>query len=93
MKRTVCASTFSTTAGVPSALRIHPGTVGIRSLFRTTSLYQKTISSAVKGAPSDQRAPGRSRMVQVLKSADDCQPAAIFGSILAPSGEKRARAS
>ena len=56
-------------------------------------MYQKTMSSAVKAAPSDQRAPFRSRIVQVLKSGDDCQPAAIFGSILAPSGEKRTSAS
>ena len=58
-----------------------------------TSLCQKTMSSAVKGAPSDHRAPLRSWIVQILKSGDDCHPAAIFGSILAPSGEKRASAS
>ena len=56
-------------------------------------MYQNRMSSAVKGAPSDQRAPLRSLMVQTLKSGDDCQPAAIFGSILAPSGEKRTSAS
>ena len=93
MKRTVWASTFSTDAGVPSPFRIQPGTTGIRSLFRTTSLYQNMMSSAVKAVPSDHRAPFRRRMVQVLKSGEDCQPAAIFGSILAPSGEKRTSAS
>ena len=93
MKRTVWASTFSTDAAVPSALRSHPGMAGMRSLLRMTSLCQNTMSSAVKAVPSDHRAPLRSRMVQVLKSGDDCHPAAIFGSILAPSGEKRASAS
>jgi len=51
------------------------------------------MSSAVNGAPSDHRAPFRSLIVYVLKSLADFQPAAIFGSILAPSGEKRTRAS
>ena len=93
VKRTVWASTFSTDAAVPSPLRSHPGIDGVRSLFRMTSLCQNTMSSAVNGAPSDQRAPLRSLIVQTLKSGDDCQLAAIFGSILAPSGEKRPSAS
>jgi hypothetical protein len=56
-------------------------------------VYQKTISSAVNGAPSDHRAPARSLTVHTLKSFDESQPAAIFGSIFAPSGEKRTSAS
>ena len=51
------------------------------------------MSSAVKGAPSDHRAPWRSLIVQDRKSLDDSHPAAIFGSIFAPSGEKRTSAS
>ena len=54
VKRTVWRSAFSTDAAVPSALRIHQGIAGVRSLFRRTSWYQKTMSSAVNGAPSDQ---------------------------------------
>ena len=93
VKRTVCASTFSTDAEVPSPFRIQPGIDGVRSLFRMTSLCQNTMSSAVNGEPSDHRAPLRRRTVHTLKSGEDCQPAAILGSILAPSGEKRASAS
>ena len=62
-------------------------------MFRRTSWYQNTMSSAVNGAPSDHLAPGRSLIVHCLKSFDDSQPAAIFGSILPPSGEWRTSAS
>jgi hypothetical protein len=51
------------------------------------------MSSAVNGAPSDHLAPERSLIVHTRKSFDDSQLAAIFGSILAPSGENRTRAS
>ena len=87
------ASTFSTIAGEPSALRIQPGSVGSSSLFCSTSVYQNTMSSAVNGAPSDHFAPARSLIVHCLKSADGVALSAIFGSILAPSGEKRNSAS
>ncbi len=93
VQRTAVGPAFSTVAVVPSALRIHEGIAGVRSLFRRTSWYQKTMSSAVNGAPSDHRAPWRSLIVHTLKSFDDSHPAAIFGSILAPSGEKRTSAS
>jgi hypothetical protein len=91
--RAAVGLTFSTTAGVPSAFFIHDGSEGVRSLSRSTSLYQNTMSSAVNGAPSDQRDPGRSLIVHCRKSFDDSQPAAIFGSILPPSGECRTSAS
>jgi hypothetical protein len=93
VQRTAVALTLSTLAGVPSAFRIHDGRAGTRSLFSRTSWYQNRMSSAVKGAPSDHRAPGRSLIVQVRKSREDSHPAAILGSILAPSGENRTRAS
>jgi hypothetical protein len=51
------------------------------------------MSSAVNGAPSDHLEPLRRRMVQLRKSAEGSAPAAIFGSMLAPSGEKRNSAS
>ena len=89
----VVSSTFSTSAGEPSAFLIQPGSEGVRSLFSRTSLYQNRMSSAVNGAPSDQREPLRSRKVQVLKSVDGSAPKAIFGSMLAPSGEKRNKLS
>jgi hypothetical protein len=93
VSRTVDASTFSTLAGVPSALRIQPGIDGVRSLFSRTSVYQNRMSSAPNGAPSDQRAPLRNAIVQVLKSADGVALSAIFGSIFDPSGENRNSAS
>ena len=93
MKRTVLSSTFSTLAGEPSALRSQPGSDGVRSLFSITSLNQNTMSSAVNGAPSDHFEPLRSDRVQTLKSGDDSAPAAILGSIFAPSGLKRNKPS
>ena len=93
VKRAAVGLTFSTTAVEPSAFFIHEGTAGTRSLLSSTSWYQNTMSSAVNGAPSDHFAPGRSLIVHCLKSFDDSQPAAIFGSILPPSGEWRTSAS
>ena len=57
------------------------------------SSYQNMKSFAVNGAPSDHLAPWRSLIVHTLKSFDESHPAAIFGSILAPSGENRTSAS
>ncbi len=47
-KTTVTSSIFSTVTGLPPAIS-HEGTTGESSSFMTTSVYQKSRSSAVKG--------------------------------------------
>ncbi len=78
---------------MPSLFSIQPGMAGMRSLFRSTSLYQNMMSSVVKGEPSDHLVPLRSLTIQVRKSADDVTLSASFISMVAPSGPNRASTS
>src|SRR2546422_953008 len=64
------SSTRWTVTGEPSWFFIQTGSAGVRSLFRSTSVYQNMMSSAPNGLPSDHLAPFRSLTVQVVKSLD-----------------------
>ena len=67
--------------------------VGVKSSLVSTSSYQKVMSSAVKGAPSDQRKPSRNSKVNSVASSLPENDLATPGIKPVQSGVKRIRFS